>query len=137
MTPRRVLDLVFWTAVAVSIVHYVDNVTAHDAYPQPESGPAPSATAIAISWFVFTGFGLAGYVLFRRDRIDAASVCLAVYAVSGLIGLGHYTVEGATEMPWWRQAHIVADIVCGLAILAFVVWARGRSRAGFSRTAAR
>ena len=136
MSERRVLDVVFWTAVAVSIVHYVDNVTAYEAYPSPATGPAPSATVIAISWFAFTAFGLAGYALFRRGRLDPASVCLAIYSVSGLVGLGHYTVEGATDMVWWRQAHIVADILCGVAVLAFVIWARRRATAGFSRAAA-
>jgi hypothetical protein len=28
-------------------------------------------------------------------------------------------------MPWWRQAHVCLDIACGLAIFAFVLWARG------------
>jgi hypothetical protein len=34
---------------------------------------------------------------------------------------GHYTVDGATDMVWWRQTHIVLDILCGIAILAFAV----------------
>jgi hypothetical protein len=32
-------------------------------------------------------------------------------------------------MPWWRHAHIVADIACGFAVLAFAAWAVRRSRA--------
>ncbi len=31
-------------------------------------------------------------------------------------------------MPWWRQLHVAADIACGVAILAFVVWALRRRR---------
>lgn len=64
--------------------------------------------------------GLAGYALLRRGASSLA-VALALYSGSGLGGLGHYTVPGALDMPWWRQAHVVADIACGLAILALVV----------------
>ena len=49
-------------------------------------------------------------LLFSRRRIPAAVACLAVYAISGLVGLGHYTVAGPTDMPWWRQLHVTADI---------------------------
>ena len=116
-------------AVLVSIVHYVDNVANYADYPDPTSGPAPSQVLIAISWFAFTVFGASGLVLFARGRISAAAVCLAVYSISGLVGLGHYAVPGATDMPWWRQLHIVADIACGIAILTFAVWAVRRNRA--------
>ncbi len=118
----RLLFLLLGTAIAVSVVHYVDNVAAYEAYPEPASGFAPSRELIAASWFAFTAFGLAGYVLLRRNRDLAAAACLAAYSGSGLIGFGHYTVDGATGMPWWRQAHIVADIACGIAVLAFAFW---------------
>jgi hypothetical protein len=31
-------------------------------------------------------------------------------------------VPGAIHLAWWRQLHIVSDIACGVAILAFSVW---------------
>ena len=118
----RVLQGLLAVAVLVSIVHYVDNVANYDAYPEPTSGPAPTRAVIAASWFAFTAAGVAGYLLLARGRVGAAAACLAVYAGSGLVGIGHYTVEGATDMVWWRQLHIVADIACGFAVLAFAVW---------------
>ena len=124
-TSRRALEILrplLAVAVLVSIVHYVDNVASYADYPEPTSGPDPSRGLIAASWFMFTAFGIAGYVLVGRDRLRAAAACLAVYAGSGLVGLGHYTVEGATDMPAWRQAHIVADILLGFAMLAFAAW---------------
>jgi len=110
-------------AVAVSVVHYADNFFNFEDFPEPTSGPAPTATVIAVSWLVFTGFGLAALVLFRRGHVAAACAALAFYSVSGLVGLGHYTVPGASTMPWWRHAHVGADILCGIAVLAFAVWA--------------
>lgn len=120
--PVRALRAVLIAAVAVSVVHYADNVANFADYPEPESGPAPSQGVIAVSWFAFTAFALAGYLLLRRGRPTAAAACLAVYSASGLVGLGHYTVEGATGMPAWRQAHIIADIACGAAVLALALW---------------
>ena len=125
----RVVRTLLAIAVAVSIVHYVDNTVNYAAYPQPTSGPAPSQLVVAVSWFAFTAFAAAAYVLLRRGRVTAAALCLAVYSGSGLVGIGHYTVPGATAMPWWRQAHIVADITCGVALFACALWLTRRARA--------
>jgi hypothetical protein len=133
LTPERAvapLTALLVVAIAVSVVHYTDNVVNLEDYPEPTSGPAPSATVIAVSWFVVTAAGLAGLGLFRRGRVAAASAALAFYSVSGLIGLGHYTVPGASAMPWWRHAHVAADIGCGVAVLVFALWAVRRFGTG-------
>jgi hypothetical protein len=121
---RRVLVVLLGTALVVSVVHYTDNVVNYADYPQPEpSGPpAPSAPLIGAAWFMFTAVGLLGLGLFVRGRIVTSAWALTGYAVSGLIGVGHYMVPGATAMPWWRQAHVLADIICGVLILGFAVW---------------
>ena len=120
----RVLLWLFGTAFVVSVVHYTDNYFNYDAYPQP--GPdaliAPTAAQVGGSWFVFTALGVLGLWLWFRGNITAACVALTGYSVSGLIGFGHYSVSGATDMVWWRQTHIVADILCGIAIFGFAVW---------------
>jgi hypothetical protein len=126
---RRVYALLA-VAFAVSVVHYVDNTVNYDDFPQATSGPQPSQGLVAVSWFLFTAFAIAAIVLLRRGRVPAAALCLAVYSGSGLVGVGHYTVPGAIHMPWWRQAHVVADVLCGVALLATAVWlARGERRA--------
>lgn len=122
----RTLGWLLGIAVLVSIVHYVDNYVNYDAYPVPDPDaavPTPSAGLVATGWFVFTAFGVVGLVLWLRRRITLASVALVGYSVSGLIGIGHYLTPGATDMVWWRQAHIVADIACGAAVLGFALWA--------------
>jgi hypothetical protein len=53
-------------------------------------------------------------------------------SVSGLLGFGHYTAPGAFDMVWWRQLHVVVDIVCGVAILGFALWA-ARNATALSR----
>ena len=120
----RVLLWLFGTAFVVSVVHYTDNYVNYDDYPQP--GPDalldPSAAQVGGSWFVFTAFGVLGLWLWFQSRVVAACLALTAYSVSGLVGIGHYTVDGATDMVWWRQTHVAVDIVCGVAIFGFAVW---------------
>jgi hypothetical protein len=112
------------SAFLVSVVHYIDNVVNYADYPQPAPGdlPAPSAGLIGVSWFVLTACGVLGLWLFLRRRIVPAAFALTAYSVSGLVGIGHYLVPGATDMVWWRQTHVVVDIVCGVLVLGFALW---------------
>ena len=133
MDRARATRLLCWLlgfACVVSVVHYVDNYVNYDDYPQGGIGPvpAPSAAVVGLSWFVFTASGVAGLLLWLRGRVTAASFFLTGYSVSGLIGFGHYAVPGATSMVWWRQAHVVTDICCGIAVFGFALWAARHAR---------
>lgn len=114
---RRIL-IVFAVAVAVSIVHYIDNVSAYHEYPRSGTLPNPSQLVIAGSWLFFTCAGLYGVRQLRARRIKEAAIGFAVYSGSGLVGILHYTVGGTSSFPWWRHAHICADILLGVAIFA-------------------
>ena len=124
----RTLTVILGVAVVISIVHYTDNYVNYDDYPQSTTVPNPSAAAIVTAWFVLTGAGLAGYLLFSRGPSSLALILLAAYSGSGLIGIGHYLVPGATSMPWWRQAHVCVDIACGIAVFSFAMWVGLRRR---------
>jgi hypothetical protein len=121
----RPLVVLISVAFVVSVVHYIDNTVNYADYPQAEPGsglPNPSQAVVGGAWFFFTAFGALGLWLFVRDRVTAAAVAIAVYSGSGLVGFGHYAVPGATDMVWWRQAHVIADIICGLLLFAFALW---------------
>ena len=125
----RALGWILAVAVVVSLVHYTDNYVNYDDFPQATTGPNPSASVVLPAWFAFTAAGLAGYLLFRRGPSDLALLLLAGYAVSGLIGIGHYLVPGATSMPWWRQLSVGLDFASGVAVIGFAIWAsRARRR---------
>ena len=126
----RLLTAILAVAVAVSIVHYADNYFNYDEFPQSETLPNPSAALVGLSWFLFTAAGAAGYLLFRRRSYVLACISLGFYSGSGLVGILHYSAEGMTEAVWWRQAHVIADILLGAAMLAFAVWAALSLREG-------
>lgn len=119
----RVLTPLLAAAIAVSVVHYADNYFNYSDYPLSDTIPNPSKGLVGASWFLFTLAGITGYVLFRRAPSTVALALVACYSGSGLVGFAHYSVDGAFDMPVARQTHIVADIVLGLGMFAFVVWA--------------
>lgn len=126
----RILCWLLGVAVAVSVVHYVDNYVNYDDYPvQPDDAALPTVTRslVAIGWFVFTALGGVGLLLWFRRHITTSAVFLTGYSVSGLVGIAHYTVPGAGDMVWWRQAHVLVDIACGAAVLGFALWAARNS----------
>ena len=124
----KLLNIVFFTAVASSLVHYTDNYLAFDRFPNDGVGPSITADSVWIAWVIFTAFGVAGYLLYRRGQVREGSALLAVYSISGLIGIGHYTASGMSELAWWRHVHIAVDFLCGVAVLTFAVWSVRQTR---------
>ena len=133
---RKELRLLTWllaVAIAVSVIHYADNYFNYEDFPHG-SGPEPSSGLVLAAWFILTPLGIAGWVFFRRGDVATAGLLLMAYSFSGLVGLGHYTVGGMTDEPLWRQAHVVADILLGMAMFTFGLRAFLSTREG-SRTA--
>lgn len=128
----RILNVIFFTAVAVSVVHYTDNWLNFADYPLPESGPKPVESRVPFTWAVLTAIGIVGYLAYRTGRIRRGAALLAVYSFSGLVGFLHYVavpLDGALAMPWWRHVHIIADIALGIAVLVFAISSVRRERA--------
>lgn len=117
-----VLGALLAIAFVISVIHYADNVANIADYPRTTSIPNPEGWFVGLMWVPFTAAGVAGFLLFRRDGATTpALLLLAFYSGSGLIGAVHYAGVDALSMPWWRHAHIVADVVSGAAIFAFVL----------------
>ena len=124
---QRLLTVLLGVAILVSVVHYADNYFNYGDFPHGD-GPEPPAGLVLAAWFILTPLGIAGWVFFRRGDLATAGFLLIAYSFSGLVGIGHYTVDGMTGEPVWRQAHVVADIVFGFAVFAFGAWALMRRR---------
>ena len=115
--PTLVLQGLLVSAIAVSIVHYTDNTVRFDDY-SPDSGLV-TRPMIPVSWVVFTAFGIWGYVQHRSGSHRRAAVGLAVYSISGLIGLAHYTTVSPSDFSAFQNTFVVLDVLLGAAILAF------------------
>ena len=116
-----VLRVLLGLAIAVSIVHYVDNTVRYDDYVQGASTPV-ARWMVPAGWVLFTAAGVAGLLLYERGRYGPAAGLLAFYSVSGLIGLAHYQSISPTDFDALQNTFIVLDIACGASILAFAIW---------------
>jgi hypothetical protein len=118
--PTLVLQVLLVSAFLVSIVHYVDNTVRFDDYdPDPGLITQP---IIPLAWVVFTGFGLWGYLEYRKGRDARAAIGLAIYSGSGLVGPVHYTVVSPSDFDAFQNTFVVLDTLLGLAVLAFACW---------------
>jgi hypothetical protein len=127
----RLLRALFFTAVAVSVVHYVDNFVNYEDFvaadPAQRSLAFITKPVIVTAWVVLTACGVAGYRLYRDGRHRAAAPWLAAYSGSGLVGFGHYLDRSPSELALYQNAHVIADIVMGVAIMAFAIWTLRRT----------
>ncbi len=117
-TVRRV----FATAVVLSGVHYYDNTVRFEDYTGGKASDGfITRPVIPISLVLFTIAGVAGYRALKAGNRRLAGVGLAVYSVSGLIGLGHYTTVSPSEFSAFQNTFIALDFLAGLAVLILAV----------------
>jgi hypothetical protein len=123
---------VFGTAVLLSGVHYYDNTVRFEDYT---GGKASSGLitrpVIPISLVLFTIAGIAGYRALQAGNRRRAGWGLAVYSVSGLIGIAHYTSVSPSEFSGFQNTFIALDFLAGLAV--FVLAVRIARAGGVSR----
>ncbi len=114
----RAVDGILLTAFLLSIVHYVDNTIRFDDYTGGEDPGLITRPVIPISWVVFTAFGVWGYLRLREGDRTRAAIGLAVYSVSGLIGILHYTTVPPSGFDWFQNLFVVLDTLAGAIVLA-------------------
>lgn len=123
------VGLVVLASVLVTAFHFTDNFVSIETYPQP--GWVTGAIVL-VSWPLFTAFGVAGYLFYRRGRFAEAHVLLLAYSYTGLSSLGHFLSGSPDEFTARGLASIFIDGVAGSAVLAVAIWSilarRGRRR---------
>jgi hypothetical protein len=113
------VGLVVLASVVLTAFHFTDNYVSIETYPQP--GWVTEAVVL-VSWPLLTAFGVAGYLLYRRERFAAAQACLLVYAYTGLSSLGHFISGSPDEFTTRGLVSVLMDGVAGAAVLAVAVW---------------
>lgn len=111
---------VFVTALALSVVHYIDNTVRFDDYTGGKPGFVTRAM-IPVSWVLFTAAGIAGYRLLKKGNRGTGGSLLGVYSVSGLIGIGHYTTVSPGDFSAFQNTFIALDFLAGLAVFVMAV----------------
>ena len=118
-TVRRV----FATAVLLSGVHYYDNTVRFEDYTGGKTTASGFITrpVIPISLVLFTIAGVAGYRLLKQGNRGLGGSLLAVYSVSGLIGIGHFTTVSPSDFSAFQNTFIGLDFLAGLAVFIMAV----------------
>ena len=106
----------------LSVVHYIDNTVRFDDYTGGRSSDGfVTRPMIPISWVLFTAAGVAGYRALKAGNRQGGGWLLALYSVSGLIGIGHYTTVSPSEFNAFQNTFIALDFLAGLAVLLLAV----------------
>ena len=116
-------------AIVESFVHYLDNTVRYDDYTVDNPsvlGGLVKQWVIPIAWVLFTAAGLLGYKRFKEGQWSLAAIWLAVYSVSGLISVLHYTDISLDDLSPFQNTFVFMDIAAGLAILGFAIWTATR-----------
>jgi len=113
--------IVFVVALLLSVVHYIDNTVRFDDYTGGKSGFV-TRPMIPLSWVLFVAAGVAGYRALVQGNRTRGGWLLAVYSVSGLVGVGHFTTVSPSDFSAFQLTFIVLDFLAGLAM--FLVAAR-------------
>jgi hypothetical protein len=111
--------LVVIASVLLTAIHFTDNYVSIETYPQPDW---VTGAVVLVSWPLFTAFGVAGYLLYRRGRFATAHAFLLVYSYTGISSLGHFLSGSPDEFTTRGVVSVLIDGVAGFAVLAVAVW---------------
>jgi hypothetical protein len=117
-------------SILVTLFHFTDNYVSIDTYPQPDW---ISQAVVAVSWPVFTAFGVVGLVLYRRGQLTRAHPFLVAYAYTGLSSLGHFLSGPPSEFTTRGLISVFTDGIAGSAVLAVALWSILARRLGVER----
>ena len=118
-TVRRVLV----TAVLLSAVHYYDNTVRFEDYTGGKTSASGFITrpVIPISLVLFTIAGVVGYRALKAGNRRLAGWGLALYSVSGLIGVAHFTTVSPSDFSAFQNTFIALDFLAGLVVFVLAV----------------
>ena len=108
--------------IVLTLLHFTDNAVAIESYPAPDWQPDWFWVVVALSWPVFTAFGLLGYRWYMRGEYAKAHVALIVYSYTGFVSLGHFLYGGPSELTTRGAVSVFVDALAGAAVLGVALW---------------
>ena len=111
---------VFVVALLLSVVHYIDNTVRFEDYTGGKEGFV-TRPMIPLSWVLFVVAGIAGYHFLKQGNRALGGSLLAVFSVSGLIGIGHFTTVSPSDFSAFQITFIALDFLAGLAVFVMAL----------------
>jgi hypothetical protein len=103
---------------AASLFHFVHNATYVQDYPNLPVWITPFV--VYVSWCVIAAVGVLGYWLYRKVSRGFGLVVIAIYALFGFDGLGHYTLAPIGAHTFAMNASILTEVVAAAVLLGYV-----------------
>ena len=103
-----------------SLFHFVHNATYIQDYPNLPAWITP--VGVYVSWCAIAAVGVVGYWLYRRVSRGVGLFVIAVYALFGLDGLGHYTFAPVGAHTLAMNASILTEVMAAAVLLVYVAY---------------
>lgn len=114
--------LVVLGTIAVTLFHFTDNTINVDTYPKAGWQPDWFEIVVAVAWVLYTAVGVAGFLLYQRERSRAAHACLLIYGYLVLSSLGHFLYGSPAELTTRALVSVFVDAAAGAVVIAVAVW---------------
>jgi hypothetical protein len=103
-----------------SLFHFVHNATYVQDYPNLPAWITP--VVVYVTWCVVAAVGVAGYWLYRSVSRGLGLLVIAVYALFGFDGLGHYTLAPMAAHTFAMNASILTEVAAAAVLLGYVAY---------------
>ena len=108
--------------IALTLFHFTDNAVNVDTYPKAGWQPDWFEWVVVVAWFAWTAVGVAGVMLYERERFRQAHVGLLIYGLLVMSSLGHFLYGSPDELTTRAVISVFVDITAGAVVVALAVW---------------
>jgi hypothetical protein len=114
--------LVVLVTIALTLFHFTDNAVNVDTYPKAGWQPDWFEWVVAVAWVLYSAVGVAGFLLYQRDRFRAAHACLLIYGYLVISSLGHFLYGSPDELTTRGLVSVFVDVAAGSVVIAVALW---------------
>jgi tryptophan-rich sensory protein len=114
--------LVVLGTIALTLFHFTDNALNVDTYPKAGWQPDWFEIVVVVAWVLYTAVGVAGFLLYQRQKSRGAHACLLIYGYLVLSSLGHFLYGSPDELTTRGLVSVFIDAAAGTVVIAVAVW---------------